>query len=187
MRAVAALAALLFAITACSRVSGPVEIAAEDLPFDVTRTEEPAASQVTARSYALFFVEGDRLDEVQREVEADERPVVAVLRALIDGPSSEERELGVSTQVPAEVRLLEARVTSGTALVDVSGEFQEPAAPDAIALRVAQVVWTLTDLEGVDAVAFSIDGESVAVTTGDGAAVSRRVSRQDYSEFSPAG
>jgi spore germination protein GerM len=163
-----------------------VEIPVEDLPFDVSRTQNPIEPSASARSYAVYFVRDDELAELARELEGDTPPAVAVLRALLEGPEADERASGVSTEIPREVRLLDVGIVDGAARVDLSGEFQEPSAPEAIAMRVAQVVWTLTALEDVGSVSFSIDGEPVAVTTDDGAAVERRVLRRDYARFAPA-
>lgn len=177
---------LVLTFAGCGRTSGPVEIPADDLPFAVARTESPTETPATARSYAVYFVRDGELAELTRELEADPRSPDAVLRALLEGPGAEERARGISTEIPREVRLLDVVVVDDTARVDLSGEFQEPASPESITLRVAQVVWTLTALPDVRTVSFSIDGEAMAVTTDDGAAVERRVSRQDYAELAPA-
>jgi spore germination protein GerM len=177
---------LLLVCTACGRRTGPVEIPADDLPFDVSRTEGPVDTPAAARSYAVYLVRDDALVELPRELETDDRPAVAVLRALLVGPQEDERARGLETEIPQAVRLLDVSIVDDTARVDLSGEFQEPSRPDTIALRVAQVVWTLTALDAVGSVSFSIDGEPVAVTTDDGAAVERRVSRRDYNRFAPA-
>jgi spore germination protein GerM len=107
------------------------------------------------------------------------------LRALLRGPTAGERSRGITTEIPAEVRVLAVDLGIAQARVDLSGEFQEPSPPKRIALRVAQVVWTLTALREVRSVAFSIDGERVAVTTEDETAVDRPVTRSDYATLSP--
>ena len=180
-----ALFALLAMVGGCTRTTGPVEIPAEDLPFAVTRTRGPVDAPTTSQSYKVYFVENDALVELPRDLEAEGASEATVLKALLEGPREAERAREVSTEIPAGVRLLGVRVADGVARVDLSGEFQAPAPPERIALRVAQVVWTLTALSGVRAVSFAIDGEPVAVTTDDGAAVERRVAREDYAKFAP--
>lgn len=180
-----ALFALVAVVAGCARTTGPVEIPAEDLPFPVTRTGAPIDAPTTSQSYEVYFVQRDALVELPRDLEVEAGSDAAVLKALLEGPREAERARGISTEIPAEVRLLGVRVANGVARVDLSGEFQAPASPERIALRVAQVVWTMTALSDVSSVSFSIDGELVAVTTDDGAAVERRVSREDYAEFAP--
>jgi len=179
-------ALLFFAIAACGRTSQPVEIPADDLPFAVTRTDSPIDTAAAGRSYAVYFVRAEKLAEHSREFGTGTRSVASLLRLLLEGPSAEERAGGISTQIPREVRLLGVVIGDGAARVDLSGEFQEPAPPVGIALRVAQVVWTLTALPDVQSVSFSIDGEPVAVTTDDLAAVERPVTRADYAKLAPA-
>lgn len=175
-----------FLAAACGRTSGLVEIPREDLPFDVTRTQRPTETPEAIQRHEIFFVRGERLTQVSRRLDAAPTVAGGVLRVLLEGPRTDEREAGVATEIPAGVRLLNASVEDGVARVDLSGEFQEPAPPERIALRVAQVVWTLTALREVRSVSFAIDGEAVAVITDDGAAVERRVSREDYGRFAPA-
>lgn len=185
MRRLLRLLVLLVIVAGCSRPSGPVEIPEEDLPFSVTRTDSPAETPRAERTYPVYFVQDGRLHEARRELKAEADPTADVLRALLEGPDAGEKELGVTTEIPGEVRLLDVDVAAEAARVDLSGEFQQPALPEVITLRVAQVVWTLTAIAEVGSVSFAIDGEAVAVTTDEGEAVQRRVSREDYSSVSP--
>lgn len=177
---------VFLAVAACGRTSGPVEIPGDDLPFDVARPESPTGTPATASTQVAYFVQAGRLVERPREFDATPSAAGGVLRVLLEGPLPEERRGGVATEIPNGVRLLDVSVVDDLARVDLSGEFQEPAPPERIALRVAQVVWTLTALPSVRSVSFSIDGEPIAVTTDGGAAVARRVSRQDYAALAPA-
>lgn len=182
------LAVIVFiALAACARTSATVEIPPEDLPFSLARESTPMESPAPSTTTSAFFVRGDGLIRVQRRVGSDLPSVEVAVRTLLDGPTSTERAGGIGSELASEVRLLEIHVEARTAFVDLSGEFQEPAPPERIALRVAQVVWTLTELPDIDAVRFSIDGEVVAVITADGTATDRPVTRADYAALSPSG
>jgi spore germination protein GerM len=179
--------ALILILGACARQSGPVEVPRDELPFDVTRSAHPTRSPDAGRAYAVYLVRDGRLTAVTRNPEASTSPAVAVLRSLFDGPTARERDRGIATRIPAGVRALTVTIDEGDADIDLSGEFQEPAPPERIALRVAQVVWTLTSLDAVRTVSFSIDGEPISVPTDSGDHVERRLIRQDYSGFAPRG
>ena len=181
----ASLAILLLA--GCAQTSGTVEIPPEELPFSVARESVPQQTPAPRHPVRVFFVQGGRLVPATRVVQLALPDAEAAVRELLEGPTQRERSSGISSELVPEVRLLAVSVGDGTANVDLSGEFEEPAPSDRIALRVAQVVWTLTELPGIAAVHFSIDGESVAVTTPDGTAVDRPVSRADYEAVSPPG
>jgi spore germination protein GerM len=176
----------LVALVACGGTSGPVEIPQEELPFPVARAPGPVETPGPARTFTVYFTRGDRLIGARRAVKVADAPSAeAALRALLQGPSPREVEQGVETQLPAAVRLLDLRIGPTSTHVDLSAEFQEPSPPELIALRVAQVVWTLTEFPGITAVRFSIDGEEIAVITAAGTAADRPVERADYSAISP--
>jgi spore germination protein GerM len=90
------------------------------------------------------------------------------------------------TAIPRNTRLLSIEVDQNIATVDLSGEFETGATGEPLALRLAQVVYTLTQ-EGTDIlnVLFSIEGEPVPVLTGTGLVVEDPVTRQDYERFAP--
>ncbi|MEX2392876.1 MAG: GerMN domain-containing protein [Actinomycetota bacterium] len=187
MRPLACLVVASIVCASCARNPGAVEIPAEDLPFDVSRAPDVIETPSAERRYTVYLVDRGRLSAASRELEAGRSvaPLVT-LRSLLEGPSSQEREEAITSEIPREVRLLDVEVADGgVARVDLSSEFQEPAEPLRIALRVAQVVWTLTELAEVSSVTFAIDGEPISVTT-DGGDVERRVGRDDYQGFAPS-
>lgn len=184
-RWIAVLALVLLA--ACARTSGTVEIPPGELPFSVAREPSPAGTAAPTREITIFFVRGERLVPSRRRVEGAPGRAEAALRSLLDGPTRQERAAGIATELPSSVSLLAVEIAGDTVIVDLSGEFQEPATPERIALRVAQVTWTLTEVSGVREVAFAIDGEPVSVTTDDGMTVDRPVRRSDYARFAPTG
>jgi spore germination protein GerM len=185
MRALRVLVLGLALLPACARTSGTVEVPPDELPFSVARDASPPASPAPSRNVTVYFARDGRLFAVSRRVDADASPAEGSLRTLLGGPSSLDRRRAIGSEVPSAVRLLNVTVVGTTARVDLSGEFQEPAPPSQIALRVAQVVWTLSELPEVDDVLFAIDGEMVEITTGAETLVQRGVTRADYLRFSP--
>ena len=178
------LAFLVVATSACGRPSGPVEIPPEDLPFSLRRP--PGAGQPTSESekFVVFFVRQGRLAAVRRVSSSDGSDARATMRALLEGPRRDERER-ITSQIPSRTSVLGVRVVNFIAEVDLSAEFQTPAPPDAVLLRVAQVVWTLVRLPNVTAVRFLIDGEPISVVTDDQTVVDRPVTAPDYLTVAP--
>jgi spore germination protein GerM len=177
--------ALVLLLASCGGTSGPIEIPREELPFSVTRTAAATNAPARGDEYSVYLVREGRLFSVARRPDASGRRPTAILRSLIAGPTSNERARRIATLVPPSVRVLNVDVAEDHAEVDLSSEFQEPAPPETIALRVAQVVWTLTGLDEVRTVSFAIDGEPVSVTTDSGDHVERRLTRRDYADFAP--
>ena len=113
---------------------------------------------------------------------------VAMVKALLAGPSSDEVEgtPSISTAIPEGVDLLEANLTDGVATVDLSGTFEDGGGSFSMLGRLAQVTFTLTRLDSVDAVAFKLDGEPVTVFSSEGIELDGPQERDDYSDLLPA-
>ncbi len=109
----------------------------------------------------------------------------AAIEQLLAGPSEGEQVSvpAISSQVPEGSRLNDIGISSGTATIDLNAAFGASDQVAAAAVRVAQVVFTLTQFPTVDDVQFLQDGEPVSVQTSQGDLVSRPVSRDDYRDF----
>lgn len=185
-RAARALAASVLALlAACGGSSGPVAIPADEIPFDLRRAVEPAEESGRERGFVAYFVRRDRLVPVSRAVTTAVPLSEGAMRALIEGPTDRERDRGIISHVPQPTRVLRILVVNQVAQVDLSSEFQVPGPSETIVLRVAQVVWTLTELPGVNAVRFAIDGSPVSALTDGGAVVDRPVGKADYGTVGP--
>ena len=184
LRAVAVLLGALL-VAACSGASAPVEVPADQLPFSLSRSPTPSPG-TGDQTLEITFVHGGRLQAVVRTADASVPAPEAAIRALLKGPTRSERAGGVTSSVPPATQLIGIVVTDQIAEVDLSGEFQTPAQPREVLLRVAQVVWTLVGIPGVTAVRFAIDGEVVPVVTDTGSSVARPVSAPDYTAVAPS-
>ena len=109
----------------------------------------------------------------------------AALEELIAGPESGDGAR-VSSAVPAGTRLLGLNIEDGLATVDLSSEFESGGGSLSMQMRLAQVVFTLTQFPTVDAVAFRLDGEPVSVFSGEGIVLDGPVDRGDYADLLPA-
>lgn len=144
----------------------------------------------------VYLVCDSRLASVRRA--AGRVTVSTALALLTAGPTRGEAAGGLGTSL-APQPLAVARVGavgqepgargaghghgSGTVVVSATRQFAALSGPDQL-LAVAQVVWTLTGLPGVDSVRLTIEGERVEVPTDRGL---RRglVDRDDYSSVAP--
>ena len=172
-------------LSACGRPSGPVVIPSDEIPFPVARTSAPSPSPSPEETITVFFARAGRLVPTGRVVGSDQQAAEAAARALLEGPTGAERVDGVDTAVPLQTGLLEVQVLEQVADIDLSAEFQSPAEPEVIHLRIAQVVWTLVDLADVNAVRFFIDGSPIQVVTDKGVPVDRPVTARDFASVAP--
>jgi hypothetical protein len=129
------------------------------------QTTSTQATQSTAlpsgRGLEVWFARDGRLVETLRAHKATRAVATAALHALLAGPTRAERASGIHTEIPTETRLLGLVIANGIARVDLSSDYQAGASSRALQLRLAQVVYTLTQFPTVRAVSFSVDGSPV--------------------------
>jgi spore germination protein GerM len=176
-------AALAVVVVACGvpEDDGPQELSADQVPFGLlttpTTTTQPNEFPEPGRRATLYFVNADaEIVDVVREV-PDQSPR-SVITTLLETDSN-SLDPGVSSNIPPGTRLLDILRDDELLTVDLSEEFNSVTGERFIR-AVAQIVFTATDLSGIDLVAFRVDGEPIEVGDGTGAAQSDPVSANDY-------
>ena len=144
-----------------------------------TTSSSVPATDVTA---LVFFSRDGKVAAAGRAVEP---PAVArgAMEALLAGPNDLEAGLGMEATLGDGTRLLGIEIADGVATVDLSGEFVNDTDAD-IALRVAQVVFTLTQFPTVDRVSIQIEGFPTP-TIGFDAVPVLEVDRSDFEAQTP--
>jgi hypothetical protein len=122
---------------------------------------------------------------VHREVPDTDETATASLEALLDGPTADEAASvpALSTAIPEGTELLGVTVDGSVATVDLSAELGAGGDSATTAMAVAQIVFTVTRLDGVTEVVVEQEGEPVAVPTSQGELVDRPVTRDDYIDY----
>jgi germination protein M len=181
-RAVAPLVVLLLA--SCG---GGSDVSAPQRPSTIATTSPPTTTVDEApTSLRVYLVRGEHVGVSTREVERTTGVAAAAVRELLEGPDAEDRAGELVTAIPAGTELRSVAIADGTATVDLSPEFQTGGGSTSMALRVAQVVYTLTQFPTVSRVAFRIEGEPVETIGGEGVVVSPPVGRADFEGQTPA-
>ena len=99
----------------------------------------------------------ERVGAGSRDVAGDV-PVRNSLTALFDGPNAAEQAIGMTSSVPPGTQVLGIAIDGATATVDLSSEFAMSSGSLDETMRLAQVVFTVTQFDGIDRVKFFIDG-----------------------------
>lgn len=175
-------AILAVALAACGGPAVTV-LPESELPQDVYGSPQPESLTALPDNATVYLVHQGRLIAVPRQLPPEAPSLaVAAVEALLQGRSGVWR-----TAIPAGTRVLSVTVdTEGVvATVNLSDEFERSAPGDRLALRVAQVVYTLTETPRVGAVRFQIEGSTADVLTGGNEVVQRPVTRRDYQRFAP--
>lgn len=163
-------------------------IPASELPQDVygPPAEAPPLEGERPEQGTVFLVSKGRLQPVLRELPSARSLPEALVEALLEVEGPVENT-DLDTAIPLNTRLISIQVDQNVATVDLSEEFETGATGVPLALRLAQIVFTLTEKETqILNVFFSIEGAPVPVLTGDGVVIEDRpVTRLDYERFAP--
>jgi hypothetical protein len=135
------------------------------VPPSASVVNEPPPLPATPNSYRLFFSRlgpDGRMEavEVVRELPAGSTPLTATLRALLLGPTLQEKAQGAITLIPQGSKLLSARLKNSTAVLSFSEEFSHNTlGNEGLLGELKQVVWTATQFSTVNDVQFLIGGQ----------------------------
>lgn len=162
-------AVVLAMLTGCSIQpdSSPRDIAIEDSNSNDIDT----ALVVDATGDTAIFLVGPTEPGQQRRLRSSQRNALAspaeVLTALFDGPTQSELNSRLISAVPADTVLKSARRASNILYVDVSGSLDD-LTDDALVLALGQIVFTATEVPGIELVRLRVDGQDRAWPRGDG-------------------
>jgi sporulation and spore germination protein len=177
-RALIAAVALPLLAVAC-RSPGVTILRGPELPSDIygPPAPTPTAGPNLPDTGDVWLVKNGRLKEVRnRPLQGVATSQAEALMLALLGPP----ELpGVTTEIPQATRLNSLEVGPGVATVDLSENF-ERGSDESLKLRLAQVVYTLTEDPRVQAVEFSFDGEPESVIGAAGTTILGSVERSDY-------
>jgi hypothetical protein len=148
--------------------------------------QRPTATPAPAREIGVqtWFSRNGKLFVTQRSVPVTAGVGRGALDRLLTGPSAAENAAGLRSQIPAGTTLRGLRISAGIATADLSSSFESAASPSAMPLRIAQVVYTLTQFPTVTGVRFAIDGQGKTVV--GGVPVQSPQTRAMYGGYLPA-
>jgi hypothetical protein len=174
---VVAALALLAAGCAIPTQSAPSTMPSSKVPFDLLNPHPPATTTTTQpkpSSYVavqvFFLSSSNAFTPVQRFVAAP-APLIAVLGALLEGPSSSDPQ-GTSTAIPSNVKVLSVAMQSGIVTVNMNAAFGAITG-NSIEEAVGQIVASVAIDQGNNpGVLFEIDGQRTSVPIANGSQVS---------------
>lgn len=105
------------------------------------------------------------------------------MEALLAGYTFSEVDLGLGSAVPFETKLLGVEIEEPGALVDLNRAFESGGGTASVHGRLGQLVYTVTQFEGVDQVELMLDGEAVTVFSGEGIEISSPLTRDGFADL----
>jgi hypothetical protein len=136
-------------------------------------------------SYEVFLVREEHLFAVTRTHVQTPHVGRACLRSLLRGPTAAELASGVTTSIPEGTELLGLSIDEGIATVDLSSEYASGGGSLSTTLRLAQMVWSITQWESVRGVELLLDGEVVDLFSGEGLVLPHPMRRGHFTSVAP--
>ncbi len=173
--------------------SEPQAIAPENLPPGLLDPNPTSSSTLPespgTTSVAVYFLtsDGERLVATEREVPDANSPGARIAALFLGPPTEEESPDDLDTSIPQGTVLASPPVLDvdqQLLTIDLSQEIFDIQGP-ASARAFAQIVWTVTELDGVRQVRFLVGGLASPAPDAEGVEKEGPVSRTDYSSLAP--
>jgi hypothetical protein len=179
---------MLAAIAACGlpKDGAPRAISPEKVPFGLLGPSSTArGNEPGGETFTLYFLNGDRLQATSRRLVSPR--IDDVLTALIAGPAKDDPS-SLKSAVPTETRVVRTELNNRVLTIVLSKEILGPQGPVQES-AFAQLVYTATDLDGVNQVQFRVVGadgnETAATPQTDSGAKDGPLTRADYTSLAP--
>lgn len=171
--------ALLLVATGCG-------IQTDSAPRDLPEEERPITNISTASGATAFgadrvYLVGPGEERLLRSVPRETEPGTGLLDLLLLGPNQQEAAAQYTTVIPPGTQVLSSRPTGSVLLIDLSEEITE-LTPESLTVALAQIVYTATEIDGIDAVQIEVENEPVTWPKARGT-TEGRLSIYDYPGF----
>ena len=135
----------------------------------------------------VWLVRDGTLWPVTRGVTATKAVIGASVRSLLAGPTRADSRQGAGSAVPAGTQLLGIALHGGVATVDLTSDFTAGGSAASERLRLAQLVYTVTQFHGVRGVLLHLDGSPVTALS-DGLVLANPMTRRSmgFPDLAPA-
>ncbi len=141
-------------------------------------TPRSSAAAAAAQPAQLYFEADGKLVTENTRVSGQD-PALDALHQLLQGPKT----AGHYTDIPNTVSVQDVSVKDGVATVSLDRTFFASGGSAGVQLRVAQVVFTLTQFPTVTSVQLLEEGQPATVVGGEGFPVNRPLTRGSFSSL----
>ena len=156
------------------------QVIGRDLQSDMNEQSPSASSESGVGRIYLQRTDNEstqRLVVVQRDV-LNEPP--QIINALFDGPTTSEQDESLRSAIPQGTKLISARyVATDIVKIDISENIFQATGDDLVS-AVAQIVLTLSEIQGVERILLVVQGQTQEWPRGDGSLTSEPLTSFDY-------
>ena len=152
---------------------------AKPVSISASAAAKPAASQPAAQTVQAFFTQDGKLVAETGQASGP-TPARAALTLLLAGPKA----AGHITEIPKGTELQTVAIQNDVASVSLSEPFFAQGGASGTQLRLAQVVYTVTQFPDATSVQLLRDGQTVGLI-GEGFPLNRPLTRQQFASLAP--
>jgi spore germination protein GerM len=158
-------------------------VSTTSIPSNTTSTTAVGSDDtITLR---VYFARNEKICAASRVIPKTQEVGAAAMKALLQGPTADEKQAGMVSTIPEGTTFLGLNVENGIATVDLSKEYESGGGSLSMFMRLAEVVFTLTQFSSVQGVNFKLDGEPIEVLGGEGIIIDHPMTRADFEDQSP--
>jgi hypothetical protein len=151
-----------WALAVGALVAGAVACGDDDTSASSSTSAAPSPSTspdgTEETEVRVYFSRDEKVSTAGRAVASADVERAAV-EMLLEGTDAFETDIGMTSAIPEGTELLDVTVDDGHATVDLSSEFASGGGSLSMQLRVAQIVFTLTQFDAVESVTILLDGQ----------------------------
>jgi spore germination protein GerM len=176
MSRIPSLVLLLLLAVACGI---PLDAEPETVDVDVDGSPDaPGPVPGDLAAVTMYLVSDETLVRVTRDLPAD-AGLQSILESLFGGLTEPEARSDLRSSIPTGTEIIGIETEGRIARIDLSREFAVVGG-EAETLAVAQIVLTATSVDGIDLVAFELEGVPTDVPVASGALSIDPVDAADY-------
>lgn len=134
------------------------------------------------RIYLLSSVGTDDQTQLRAVPRGGSASPVELLRSLLEGANEDESAIGLSSAIPNELQILDARTVGTRLTIDINDALNE-LSERGLRQALAQIVATAAEIDQVQLVRLRVNGENQGWPTGNGEVTDEPLSVYDYPGF----
>jgi germination protein M len=161
----------------------PVKTEQQKSPSPQTEIK-PAAIPVTNAQLCFVIIDSDgsvSRQIVTRTLPKSNSPLSDAVKALLSGPTADEKGKNCMTLIPAGTKLLSASVKNGIATLNFSEEFEyNSIGVEGYIGQLMQIVYTATSFNTVNSVQFIVEGQREEYLGSEGEWIGSPLSRSSF-------
>lgn len=151
------------------------------------KQEEPKKEEVKKTYATVYFLGVDKdsngvFKKVTREVPENKNKLTYAIQSLIQGPDAAEKEQGVFSEVPQNVKLLGIVESETKIIIDLSSNVQTGGGADSLYSRMKQIIKTALNNAPKKPIYLYIDGKQAEVLGGEGIMITQPLSENSLDE-----